>query len=307
MPAPRLDLRLLVRRGSPRHDRALRLACTEPSTCSAPRPWPDWRWATGRDGSASSTRCRSPARDWSGRRQPSRCSSSWTGSRPGSVERPPAGGPAATPREGAQIESDRFRVQAAGDGTLTIDDLPSGRRFEGLHAVEDEVDMGDLYNFCPVDGAGVWRGAAASTRILSDGPQCWELEVSYRGERPARPRRRATAAVRRRAAGAHHGRAAGAGQRPDRVHDHGRQCRRGPPAARRVPGRRGGRPGPRRGPVRGRCERPLVPPAPRAPWCEPPDPTQHTVGAVALGPLALFTRGLPEYEARPGPPAPSCA
>jgi alpha-mannosidase len=33
---------------------------------------------------------------------------------------------------------------------------------------------------------------------------------------------------------------------------------------------------------------------------EPPDPTGHTLGAVALGSLALLTRGLPEYEARPG-------
>jgi len=33
---------------------------------------------------------------------------------------------------------------------------------------------------------------------------------------------------------------------------------------------------------------------------EPPDATQHTGGAVALGPVALLTRGLPEYEARRG-------
>jgi mannosylglycerate hydrolase len=213
---------------------------------------------------------------------------------------PPAAEPAATAREGAQIESDRFRVQAAGDGTLTIDDLPRGRRFAGLHAVEDEFDMGDLYNFCPVDRAGVWRGAAASTRILSDGPQCWELEVSYRGERPAgldgerRPRSDAAplalTTVVRLVRGS------------DRIEftttvDNATQDHRlravfpvGEAAA----------------PVRAEGQfavvrRPLSPPAPRAPWCEPPDPTQHAVGAVALGPLALFTRGLPEYEARPGP------
>jgi alpha-mannosidase len=45
--------------------------------------------------------------------------------------------------------------------------------------------------------------------------------------------------------------------------------------------------------------RPLVPPAPRAAWVEPPVPTAHTLGAVALGPLTLLTRGLPEYEAGP--------
>jgi alpha-mannosidase len=43
--------------------------------------------------------------------------------------------------------------------------------------------------------------------------------------------------------------------------------------------------------------RPLVPPQQRADWIEPPVPTSHTLGAVALGPLVLLTKGLPEYEA----------
>jgi alpha-mannosidase len=43
--------------------------------------------------------------------------------------------------------------------------------------------------------------------------------------------------------------------------------------------------------------RPLAPPLPRAQWVEPPVPTAHTLGAVALGRLVLLTKGLPEYEA----------
>jgi alpha-mannosidase len=43
--------------------------------------------------------------------------------------------------------------------------------------------------------------------------------------------------------------------------------------------------------------RPLEPPAPRAEWVEPPVRTAHTLGAVALGRLALLAKGLPEYEA----------
>jgi alpha-mannosidase len=43
--------------------------------------------------------------------------------------------------------------------------------------------------------------------------------------------------------------------------------------------------------------RQLVPPPPRADWVEPPVPTAHMLGAVALGPLVLLTKGLPEYEA----------
>ena len=43
--------------------------------------------------------------------------------------------------------------------------------------------------------------------------------------------------------------------------------------------------------------RPVAPPPPRADWVEPPVPTAHTLGAVALGQLVLLTKGLPEYEA----------
>jgi alpha-mannosidase len=43
--------------------------------------------------------------------------------------------------------------------------------------------------------------------------------------------------------------------------------------------------------------RPLEKAPPRAGWVEPPVATAHMLGAVALGPLALLTKGLPEYEA----------
>ena len=43
--------------------------------------------------------------------------------------------------------------------------------------------------------------------------------------------------------------------------------------------------------------RPLAPTPPRGDWVEPPVPTAHTLGAVALGRLVLLTKGLPEYEA----------
>jgi len=42
--------------------------------------------------------------------------------------------------------------------------------------------------------------------------------------------------------------------------------------------------------------RPLGTPQARTQWVEPPVPTAHMLGAVALGPLVLLTKGLPEYE-----------
>jgi alpha-mannosidase len=205
-----------------------------------------------------------------------------------------------TATDGDRIVSDRFAVQLAADATLTIEDLQSRRRFDGLHAIEDELDMGDLYNFCPVEGTGVWRCTEASARVLSHGPLVWELEVTYHGKRPAgldaelRPRPDELALRVRTVVRLVRG--------SDRVEfettienaaeDHRLR------AAFAV--------GETTGPVRAEghfaiVERPIVPPRPRVPWCEPPDPTQHTLGAVALGPVALITRGLPEYEAREGP------
>ena len=86
---------------------------------------------------------------------------------------------------GTVIESDRYRVEAALDGTLAVLDKRSGRRFEHVHVLEDEPDMGDLYNFCPVDQAQIWHSDHADVRVLADRPLVSELEVRVEAERPA--------------------------------------------------------------------------------------------------------------------------
>ena len=205
----------------------------------------------------------------------------------------------AQPREGGAIESERFRVEAASDGTLTLVDKPSGRRFDQLHALEDEPDMGDLYNFCPVVGAKRWRSERATVRVLADGPLVWELEARVEAERPAgldrefRPLREtgslSVSTVVRLVRGS--SRVEFRTTIDNRARDH--RLRLVFPA------------GAAAGPVRAEGQfalvrRPLTPQRPQTEWVEPPDPTQHTGGAVALGPIALLTRGLPEYEARSG-------
>ena len=203
------------------------------------------------------------------------------------------------PKEGHRIQSDRFSVQAASDGTLAIHDLRSGRRFEGLHAFEDEPDIGDLYNFCPVPGAGVWRPSKASTRILSNGPICWELQICCHADLPAgvdtelRPGSETRAVSLTTVVRLVHG--SGRIEFETTIENAAKDHRL------RVVFPVGDAPGRVR--AEGQfavVERPIDPPEPRTDWCEPPDPTQHTSGAVALGPIALLTRGLPEYEARRG-------
>jgi alpha-mannosidase len=216
------------------------------------------------------------------------------------VELRPAGAPAAS-LPGRVIESDRFRIEAADDGTLTLTCKNDGRRFDGLHRLEDEFDMGDLYNFCPVAGEPLWRSGGAAVRVLSDGPLVHELELRVEAERPAGldetsapVHEMATVSVTtvvRLIEGSPRIEARTTIDNAARDHRLRVIFPLGEAAA---------------GPVRAEGQfalvrRPLSPPQPRAEWVEPPDPTQHTCGAVALGSLALIGRGLPEYEARATP------
>ena len=190
------------------------------------------------------------------------------------------------------IESDCLRVQVSADGSLSAFDKRTGCTFDGLHVIEDEPDCGDLYNFCPVQGAQRWRSELARSRILRDGPLVSELELELRAHRPAGLDDSAevplmvTTVVR-----LVHG-----GRRIEfrTTIDNGSRDHR-----LRAIFAGAGSDGPAR--AEGHytvVHRPLSPLHPASDWAEPPDPTQHTLGAVAVGALTLLTRGLPEYEAR---------
>jgi len=187
---------------------------------------------------------------------------------------------ASNPRDGTTIESDCIRLEADPDGTVTMIDTTTARRFDHLHRLEDEPDVGDLYNFCPVEGAVPGWGESASLRVLRDGPVVWELEIRML---TVTTTVRLIAGIRR---------VEFRTTIDNETTDHRLRAvfPIGPAAE---------------APATVRAEgqfavvhRPTAPPSPKTEWVEPPDPTQHTLGAVAMGPLALLTRGLPEYEAR---------
>ncbi|MBV9000746.1 MAG: hypothetical protein JO304_16915 [Solirubrobacterales bacterium] len=182
------------------------------------------------------------------------------------------------PQAGTAIESDCLRVDVSLDGTLTVLDKRSGRRFEGLHRLEDEADVGDLYNFCPVDGEPISRAESATTRVLRDGPVVWELEI----------RMQSVTTTVRLIDGI--GRVEFRTTIDNETKDHRLRAVFPVGATHATDVRAEGQ--------FALVHRPLTPPAPKTEWVEPPDPTQHTLGAVALGPLGLLTKGLPEYEAR---------
>lgn len=179
--------------------------------------------------------------------------------------------------DGTSIENELLRVEAEADGTLTVTNLRDGTRFPGLHVLEDEPDVGDLYTFCP--GGPVTRATPHGVRVLRSGPLVSELLVAAE-----LPGVRVVTVVR-------------LVRGLDRVELRTTVENNAPDHRLRVhfPV------GTDEQYVRAESQfavvrRPVELPAPHAEWVEPPVPTAHTLGTVALGPLALLTKGLPEYE-----------
>jgi alpha-mannosidase len=173
--------------------------------------------------------------------------------------------------DGKLYELDGFRgVRAepirAGGQSISLDEVAA------LIAFEDEPDLGDLYTFCP--GGDVRTAELVSSRI-EDRTLVLEHEL---------PGIRILTTVRR----IPHDRVELTTVVENDAEDH----------RLRVLVRTEGE----ADEVRGESQfavgrRGLGAPRARADWVEPPVPTAHTLGAVALGPLVLLTRGLPEYEA----------
>jgi alpha-mannosidase len=193
---------------------------------------------------------------------------------------PPLGPANAELPDERAIENGVLRVEARFDGTLTVVDLRDGRSFDGLHAVEDEADVGDLYTFCP--NGPVRRAEPLGARVVRNGPVVWELlvETTLPGV--------TLATVVRLVRGL------------DRIELETTVDNRAPDHRLRVvfPVAAEGDRAVRAESQLAVVHRPLEQPAGSG-WHEPPAATAHTLGAVALGPLALLTKGLPEYEAGP--------
>ena len=105
-----------------------------------------------------------------------------TGYRTYTVEYGAAPAPSSTE---SSIENEFFRVVVnSRDGTLTVTDKRSGRRYEGLNRFVDGGDRGDEYNFCAPDPDVLVTAPAAKpeVRLLESGParQTLEIVASYR-------------------------------------------------------------------------------------------------------------------------------
>ncbi len=90
---------------------------------------------------------------------------------------------------GLAMGNDLVEVRVDGDGSLTLLDRLRGREWGHLLALEDELDAGDAYTWCPVPGDWPARASGpAAARILLDGPLVSALEARWElrgGRRPA--------------------------------------------------------------------------------------------------------------------------
>jgi alpha-mannosidase len=200
------------------------------------------------------------------------------------------------------IDNGVLRVEIEPPGSVAVVDLATGRRWSGLHDLEDVADRGDEYNFCPVDGdmpIGT-QAVPVRVRVIESGPLVGEVEI----ERVMRLPRALTADRRQRS------RASVSTQVSTRVRltvgsprvefgtrltnlsrDHRLRLL--------FPVRDGGTT------VLAETafallERSARPPSSGSGWREPPIPTQHTRGLVVAGSLGIAGRGLPSTRHSPG-------
>ena len=208
--------------------------------------------------------------------------------------------------QGARLETNRvirnehYRVEVLPDGTLDVLHIPSGRHLSGAHWFEDEADRGDEYNFCPVEGDRGWDSRKARVRVRRGlpGPAVASLLLEIearlpdrlRSDRPARRRATVRCPIKvevRLVAGVD--RVEFVTTVDNQAEDHRLRVVFPMPPAQEVR-------------VEGHyavLRRPVGVPVPRTDWLEPASATHHTLSAVEAGGVALFGRGLPEYEARP--------
>jgi alpha-mannosidase len=177
-------------------------------------------------------------------------------------------------------QEETLRVEVSDDGTLSVSDLVGGVSLEGLLVFEDEPDEGDLYTFCP--GGPRRRARFLGSRVERDDGLVRELVLEH--ELPGIRLETLVRVV--------HG--------IDRVEFETTVVNESDDHRLRVLFPVGSEA------LEVRAEsqfavarRPLEQPRPRADWIEPPVSTAHMLGTVALGQLALLTKGLPEYEAGP--------
>jgi hypothetical protein len=78
------------------------------------------------------------------------------------------------------VDNGLIRVRVADDGTVALTDLATGRTVDGLLRFQSIGDRGDLYNFDASGELVTTLGERAEIRCVADGPLVWELDIRTR-------------------------------------------------------------------------------------------------------------------------------
>ena len=82
--------------------------------------------------------------------------------------------------DGRTIDNGLVRVRAAENGTVELTELRTGRQIAGLLRLQSIGDRGDLYNFDAAGEQVSTGGETAEIRCVAAGPLVWELRVDTR-------------------------------------------------------------------------------------------------------------------------------
>jgi alpha-mannosidase len=85
------------------------------------------------------------------------------------------------------LENDLVRVEVAENGSFTLTDKASGEKYGPLNVFRSEADRGDEYSFCPAEGDEPVDSlaCAATIALVEEGPVRATIEVSLAMQLPA--------------------------------------------------------------------------------------------------------------------------
>jgi alpha-mannosidase len=85
------------------------------------------------------------------------------------------------------LANEYYRIEVnMQDGTFSVEDKESGKVYPGLHRILDEGDVGDTYNFSPVEGGQVTTpNQPVKTEIVEQGPVRVRLRIRSKWALPA--------------------------------------------------------------------------------------------------------------------------
>jgi len=93
--------------------------------------------------------------------------------------------PDAVEIQGNCIKNSRIKIDVNSDGTLKLTDFELNKEFDGLHYFYDRADIGDTYNYSPLEHDKPLKSKFIKTEIIENGKLRSTLRIYYELDIPA--------------------------------------------------------------------------------------------------------------------------